>query len=474
MSESGQPGLDRARRLVAQLDFPAAQQQLRELLTRSQQDSARADADEAETAVLYAGVLLQLSEPHTARTWATYAHNAMRRLHGEKDRRTLHALGVLAVTEHRTGVLDSATRHYQQLITALSDVDGPDSDRALAARADAAGVEHARGQCASARTILAEVITEHQARHGLSHPVGIRMLARLAAMWRDCGDFDRAHQILAQARASASALPPDDDTHRVLAMAARASADQSHQCGVESVRAGADGQPGVFPVLLVPSPQDLIPPSRMSASTPYVSEWPEDEILDTPPPVTMPSYLPPPAPPPPPMVFTAPRQMPVPAFRPPPPRPERPRRNALGLGMIAAGAAAAAAIALVAVALVLSGRSDDPANVAATPTASPPAAVLALPSGPVSNLRLTDQGDKLLITWVYPVGATGPIIVSAARAGEPMRALQSLPAGTESMTLPGLNPQSDYCVTVTVAYAADHLVMAPAACTNRRGGSPKA
>src|SRR5262245_56438191 len=257
-------GLDRARRLVAQLDFPAAQQQLRELLTRSQQDSARADPDEAETAVLYAGVLLQLSEPHTARTWATYAHNAMRRLHGERDRRTLHALGVLAVTEHRTGVLDSATRHYQQLVNALSEVDGPAADRTLAARADAAGVEHARGQCAAARSQLAEVITEHQARHGLSHPVGIRMLARLAAMWRDCGDFDRAHQILAQARASAASLPADDDTHRVLSLAARASADQGHQCGVESLRAGADGQPGVFPVLVVPAPQDFIPPTRMA------------------------------------------------------------------------------------------------------------------------------------------------------------------------------------------------------------------
>lgn len=468
-------GLDRARRLVAQLDFPAAQQQLRDLLTRSQQDSARADADEAETAVLYTGVLLQLSEPHTARTWATYAHNAMRRLHGERDRRTLHALGVLAVTEHRTGVLDSATRHYQQLITALSAVDGPDGDRTLAARADAAGVEHARGQCASARSLLAEVITEHQARHGLSHPVGIRMLARLAAMWRDCGDFDRAHQILAQARASAAILPPEDDTHRVLAMAARASADQDHQCGVESVRAGTDGQHGVFPVLVVPEPQDIIAPQRISAPTPHVSEWPEDEILDAPPPSRMPSYLPPPtqAPPPPPPVV-------VPAFHrppPPPPPPRREPRSFKGLGMVAVGASAAAAVALVAVAIVLSGREDEPASTGATAAATPsptPAQVVALPSGPVSNLKLTDQGDKLLITWVYPVGATGPIIVSAAKAGEPMRALQSLPAGTESMTLPGLNPQSDYCVTVTVAYAADHLVMAPAVCTNRRGGSPKA
>ncbi|HCT80214.1 MAG TPA: tetratricopeptide repeat protein, partial [Micromonosporaceae bacterium] len=201
-------GLVRARQLVAQLDFPAAQQVLRDQLTRSQQDSALAEPEEAETAALYAGVLLQLSEPHTARTWATYAHNAMRRLHGERDRRTLHALGVLAVSEHRAGALDRATLYYQQLITALSTVDGPDGDRTLAARADASFVEHARGSCASSRTLLAEVITVHQQRHGMAHPVGIRMMVRLAAMWRDCGNFDRAHQVLAHARAQAVALPP--------------------------------------------------------------------------------------------------------------------------------------------------------------------------------------------------------------------------------------------------------------------------
>jgi hypothetical protein len=109
--------LERARQLVARLDFPAAQQLLRDTLSRASQDPAQASPDDAEVAVLYAGVLLQLTEPHTARSWAGNAHGAMRRLHGERDRRTLHALGVLAVAERRAGALDRATRYYQQLVT---------------------------------------------------------------------------------------------------------------------------------------------------------------------------------------------------------------------------------------------------------------------------------------------------------------------------------------------------------------------
>jgi hypothetical protein len=151
-----------------------------------------------------------------------------------------------------------------------------------------------------------------------------------------------------------------------------------------------------------------------------------------------------------------------------PPNPERSR----ALATIMIGAAAAAAVALVAVAIVLTGRDEpqavsatqSPAAAAKTPTAAP----IELPEGPVSNLRLVDQGDRLLITWLYPPAAKGPLIVSVSKAGEPMRALQSLPAGTESLVLPGLDPQRDYCVAVTVTYSGDHIVMSSPVCTDRK------
>ncbi len=132
------------------------------------------------------------------------------------------------------------------------------------------------------------------------------------------------------------------------------------------------------------------------------------------------------------------------------------------------GTVAAAAVAVIAVAVFASGRDDPkgPAQIEGTPLASlPPAAA---PSGPVTDISLADNGDNVVVTWAYPSGANGPIVVSAAEAGQPMRAMQSLPAGTETYTLVSLNPQRDYCVTVSIAYSADNLVMAPPTCTRRK------
>jgi hypothetical protein len=142
------------------------------------------------------------------------------------------------------------------------------------------------------------------------------------------------------------------------------------------------------------------------------------------------------------------------------------------LATIMIGAAAAAAVSLVAVAIVLTGN-DKPQAVSqtASPTATATAAPIEVPSGPVGNLRLVDQGDRLLITWLYPPTAKGAIIISVAKAGEPMRALQSLPTGTESLVLPGLDPQRDYCIAVTVTYSSDHIVMSSPVCTDRKKAS---
>jgi hypothetical protein len=288
-------------------------------------------------------------------------------------------------------------------------------------------------------------------------------------MWRDCGEFDKAHQLLTHARAQSAALAPDDETHRVVSQASRATADQHHRCGAEST--GPHGQPGVFPILVVPEPQDFLPAPQTGGFTAEVSEWPEDEILDQAPAPRMPSYLPPPAPPPPPMVVpprTVPAPIPRPVVRKAPKPPSPGRSGALATIMI--GAAAAAAVALVAVAIVLTGN-DKPQAVSSVPSptaTATTAAPIEMPQGPVANLRLVDQGDRLLITWLYPPTAKGQLVVSMSKAGEPMVALQALPARTESYVLPGLDPQRDYCVAVTVTYSGDHIVMSSPVCTDRK------
>jgi hypothetical protein len=260
--------LAHARAMIELGELAAAQEELDDALTTVPADPAQADPTAAEAVVLQTGVLLGLGEPYAARGWAAYGYAAHRTLYGDRDRRTLHALGLLAAVLARVGVHGRATQRYGDLITVFTELDGPGSDRVLAARADLATVEHARGHCATARMRLANVVAEHQHLHGRAHPVGIRMLARLAAMWRDCDDFDHAHALLAEARQHAAGLPADDPVHRLLAQAARAPADQRHVCGSGAIPdtpispaeltmlADAGGQPAAQPRVQPTGPRD--------------------------------------------------------------------------------------------------------------------------------------------------------------------------------------------------------------------------
>ncbi|GHJ44515.1 hypothetical protein Cs7R123_18570 [Catellatospora sp. TT07R-123] len=231
----GESVLARARERIAAGSLSAAHELLTEALTTMPPDPMAAGPYVAEAVVLQTGVLLGLNEPHAARGWAAYGFTAHRGLYGDRDRRTLHALGLLAAVLTRVGRHTRAAQRYRELITAYAELEGPDSDRVLAAKADLATVEHAVGDCLSARLRLANVIAEYQQRHGKVHPVAIRMQARLAAMWRDCGRFDDAHELLSEARRYAALLGADDPVHALLATAASAEADLKHACGGEMV-----------------------------------------------------------------------------------------------------------------------------------------------------------------------------------------------------------------------------------------------
>lgn len=221
--------LSRVRSHVDDGDLAGAQELLTELLAALPADPRKARPSQAEAVVLQTGVLLSLGEPHAARGWASYGHLALRRLYGERDRRTLHALGLLAAVLTRVGSHGRAAQRYQNLIEYFTELEGPQSARVLAARADLATVEHARGQCAAGRSGLTAVIQEHHSLFGTANAISVRMLARLAAMWRDCGELDHAQALLTQAHAYAAGLP--SEVHQLLALVATAPADSSHVCG---------------------------------------------------------------------------------------------------------------------------------------------------------------------------------------------------------------------------------------------------
>jgi len=87
--------------------------------------------------------------------------------------------------------------------------------------------------------------------------------------------------------------------------------------------------------------------------------------------------------------------------------------------------------------------------------------------GAPSALRLRDNRDSVSLTWAYPKDSEGPILISGGRAGQPQRAFQQLPAGANNYVVYGLNDAQNYCFTIAVAYATDHIANSSPVCTKR-------
>jgi hypothetical protein len=166
------------------------------------------------------------------------------------------------------------------------------------------------------------------------------------------------------------------------------------------------------------------------------------------------------------------RRLPVPVERPE----HRSTRHSLVLAaVLVAGIAAAAAIVIA----TLPNDDADPAPAAqAGPTASapaastpPPASASARPSNAAvapADVTLRDNRDSVSLTWRYPKGSEGPVLISGGRAGQEQRAFQQLPAGTTDYVVYGLNRQNDYCFSVAVVYTVDQVAASEAVCTKRK------
>lgn len=558
---------DQAHHLVSAGDLAGAQRLLADALTEADPRPANATPELAEAASLQARVLVALGEPHSARGWAAFAYAATTRLHGRSDQRTVAAAATLAAVLHRVGSWSRAARLYQEVIIELTALDGPESLRVLAAHADLATVEYARGQCQVARNRLQDAWELHREVYGDGHPSGIKMLARLGAMQRDCGQFAEAHDNLALARELCRQhLPADDPLAAQVATLARAAANPDHVCA-ETAPVTRDGP--VVPAARTPPPgdgpaeppqdwpppgedpaqdwppsgehpaQDWHPPEGWHPSTGgqhppegyhpsggyHPAGWQPDEE-STPaeaadPPVPTPrqpldgstataeqGWWPPeqgpddgPGSAVPPSVVTlaggpvdeadgvrrVPRHdeppyppsplLPVPVHRPPG------RRTNRLLLLVVAGVA----VVLLGTAAVIAGvsrmdggaaptapaASGGPATSAAPSTAAPatpsPTGVAAAPPGtPPGAVTLRDNRDNVALSWTYPAGGEGPVVISGGRAGQAQTAFADLPAGTTSFVVYGLNRSTDYCFTVAVVWSTDTVARAEQVCTRRR------
>ncbi|MFI7650495.1 tetratricopeptide repeat protein [Micromonospora sp. NPDC049460] len=518
---------DQAHHLVSTGDLAGAQRLLADALTDADPRPANATPELAEAASLQARVLVALGEPHSARGWAAFAYAATNRLHGRSDQRTVAAAATLAAVLHRVGSWSRAARLYQEVIIELTALDGPESLRVLAAHADLATVEYARGQCQVARDRLQDAWELHREVYGDGHPSGIKMLARLGAMQRDCGQFAEAHDNLALARELCRQhLPADDPLAAQVATLARAAASPDHVCA-DTAPVGRDDP--IVPAARTPPPGDAstayhpsqpgyrpgepdpyepvagqphpVPNPRQPAEDPARGWWPPDpDAGDRPadsavPPSVVPlaggaaekadgvhRVRPHGAPEVPYQPHEPSRLLPVPVHRAPA------RRDNRLLPLVVGGVA----VVLLGTAAVIAGVAgmdgdDDPTPPAATgapastpagtgppaatvtpPAAGPTAGAVASPGTPPGAVTLRDNRDNVALRWTYPAGGEGPVVISGGRVGQAQTAFANLPAGTTDFVVYGLNRSTDYCFTVAVVWSTDTIARAQEVCTRRR------
>lgn len=505
----------RAQTLTSAGDLAGARRVLANVLDPADAaDPGHANPDLALAAALHARILIALGDAHGARFWAGYAHAAEERLHGPHDERTVAAAATHAAVLHRVGHHGRAAQVYRQLVGDLSEIDGRDAPRVLAADADLATAEHAAGQCTAARTRLADAWRRHRRQFGDAAPAGIKMLARLGALERECGleAESREHLALVQ-ELCARYLPSDHPLVRQAAALAAAAPSGRHVCGQVEASAGpyegpgtttggrlapfprrptvpdpADGSPPEDPFKLPPDNRPTDPNGTVYQQPLYladVHQAPGDLTgrharADTPPPMPgqrAPDYGPDGRPQP---IGSAPtgtlalppnseRRLPARVER---PAPSRRRQPFLLAAVLVAGVAVAAAVVVLTL-------PDANGAVGPTPTAavspsrpapsSPAAAAQPPPADPGAprNVRLTDRRDSVSLQWAYPADAEGPVLVSGGRTGQPARVFQQLPAGTADYVVYGLNEQQNYCFTVAVAYSTDRIAASVPVCTKR-------
>ena len=137
---------------------------------------------------------------------------------------------------------------------------------------------------------------------------------------------------------------------------------------------------------------------------------------------------------------------------------------------------AGAVVVLLGAAAVVTGfaLAEDPPPQPERPPLRPtttPTATTAAPGTPPGNVQLRDNRDSITLTWTYPVGAEGPVLVAGGRTGQQPRAFQELDPGSTSFIVYGLPERTDYCFTVAVVWSTDQVGRSTPVCTERSGGA---
>ncbi|MEU5943097.1 tetratricopeptide repeat protein [Micromonospora sp. NPDC047548] len=185
--------LIRAEHLLTSGRREAAAALLRPALAQVHPDVVPAAAVGA--AVLYAHTLAGAGHPAAAVDWAGWAHVRSRHRHGQDHLTTVRALRVHASALLTTGRARLSAAGYRGLITTLTTPVGPGHQHTLAARADLAVALHRAEVCATAHAELTDAWHTRRAHTDNTDDtdeLAVRMLTRLAGMYRDCANPYRA------------------------------------------------------------------------------------------------------------------------------------------------------------------------------------------------------------------------------------------------------------------------------------------
>jgi hypothetical protein len=146
-----------------------------------------------------------------------------------------------------------------------------------------------------------------------------------------------------------------------------------------------------------------------------------------------------------------------------------PRREGAGRGrstaLFAAVAAVLAAVAAVVALVVVLARPDgDGAPDRDEPT---------LAGRAPTDVRLTDSGTSVVVSWSDPTDGTVSFLVTFGHPGQQLSVAGKPGPGVERFELQSLNPQIDYCFTVVAVYGPNEFATSAQACTSRGGTLPQ-
>lgn len=333
------------------------------------------------------------------------------------------------------GELRTAVDYLHRALTAGRSTFGDDDPEVLRTGHLLADLYRAQGDPPAARRVLEETLAAGERRLGETHPAMLAIAFDLGLVADELGNRHEARRNMTRvADAGATVL------------------GAGHWQVTEAVRLLRQWSPPAAPA---PPPGQAPPPGP-------------DPLGQAPPPGPVPSD--------PPTTLPRPDHGPAPTAPgrslalPPDPVvvPAAPKvRGTSGVpAVVAIGAAAAAVIAAVVVVMVgmtvLLDRQTSPTG---TPQRSDPAGAGA---DPPTGVRLTDDRTAITINWTDPTAGTVPFIVASGRSGQQLGALATVPPGTTTFTVNGLNPEADYCFAVLAVYSADEYLPSDQVCTGRQ------